>query len=300
MASQGLWINLLRLMFQSERPGFLQINGKPMTTLQIAKRTGFDRRSIEKKLAVLIANKVCSVDENGVLYSRRMVREIEARLKKNCNKDTSAPQDRSKVDANTQQTGCNSATSLQKKIPENRQKTQNPLYTDTDTDTDIEEEKKERLKKKDFSSAEDTIPPDPAPGKTKKPKSDPRGTLLPKDWQPDAEDRDYAIKLGLNPQITALKFFNHWTGEATGAKARKVSWKKSWQNWCLRAVEFSQGRNSYTPPMSNRERIGQKLDEMGKIIHLHQRAGQAQNTPNTQAYDPFENDEETLRLAFGE
>lgn len=51
MASQGLWINLLRLMFHSEKPGYLQINGKPMTALHIAKCTGFDRRSIEKKLA---------------------------------------------------------------------------------------------------------------------------------------------------------------------------------------------------------------------------------------------------------
>ena len=224
MASQGLWINLLRLMFQSERPGFLQINGKPMTTLQIAKRTGFDRRSIEKKLAVLIANKVCSVDENGVLYSRRMVREIEARLKKNCNKDTSAPQDRSKVDANTQQTGCNSAASLQKEISENRQKTQNPLYTDTDTD--IEEEKKEILKKKDFSSAEDTTPPDPAPGKTTKAKSDPRGTRLAEDWQPAPSERDYAFSLGLNPDEVAMEFCDYWLAEG-GQKARKVDLVKN-------------------------------------------------------------------------
>lgn len=91
MASQGLWINLLRLMFHSEKPGYLQINGKPMTALHIAKCTGFDRRSIEKKLAVLIENNVCSVnvcsvDENGILFSHRIVREVQTRLKKTSKK----------------------------------------------------------------------------------------------------------------------------------------------------------------------------------------------------------------------
>ena len=265
-----IWFEMIILMTKTERYGYLQINGKAMTVTQIATYANVQKYQVVRALKELEDKCVFSKDEQGIIFCRRMIREIH--------------------ESNATDYATDHATKNQGKPPKAefglarayayKYNKYNIIYN---YNNNSKLEKKEILKKKKKTS-------NPSP----------RGTLLPKDWQPDAEDRDYAIKLGLNPQITALKFFNHWTGEATGAKARKVSWKKTWQNWCLRAVEFSQGRNSYTPPMSNRERIGQKLDEMGKIIHLRQRAGQAQNTPNTQAYDPFENDEETLRLAFGE
>lgn len=125
MAAQGLWINLLRLMFNSERQGYLQIDGHPMTPLQIAKRTGFDRRTIQKQLAILIENRVCSVDENGVVYSRRMVRENAERQSR---MDAAKLQAGCEPAADTLQ-GCSKvAASLQNEIAENRQKTENPLY----------------------------------------------------------------------------------------------------------------------------------------------------------------------------
>ncbi len=218
MASQGLWINLLRLMFHSEKPGFLQINGKPMTALQIAKRTGFDRRSIEKKLAVLIENKVCSVDDRGVLYSRRMVREIEARVKQNRKEDASQSQDRSNRVANTQPTRSKSAASLQKEIPEIRQKTQNPLYTEADTEPDIEEEREER------------IPPNPPLAN--------QGNVVALD------DRSRLFKIG-------VRLLVEMTGKPDAACRGLIGkWLKQCGNeagWLLQTLEKANARKPYNP-----------------------------------------------------
>jgi biotin operon repressor len=58
-----------------------------------------------------------------------------------------------------------------------------------------------------------------------------RGTRLPKDWRPDAECREFAVGLGLDPDRVAERFGDHWIA-VPGSKAIKLDWPATWRNWC--------------------------------------------------------------------
>lgn len=119
LATKGLWMDLLSLMFSSERQGYLQANNKPMSLLYLSKKTGVDKRTIEKKLKVLIENNVCSVDENGIVFSRRMARET-------CKSPVSVQDTSSKNTVSVQEGSRKVPVNLQEKNAENSQK-QEPL-----------------------------------------------------------------------------------------------------------------------------------------------------------------------------
>jgi hypothetical protein len=58
-----------------------------------------------------------------------------------------------------------------------------------------------------------------------------RGTRLPDDWKPTAEDRAFASDLGLDPDVTADEFRDYWTA-LPGARGRKLNWSKTFKNRC--------------------------------------------------------------------
>lgn len=152
VAAQGLWINLLRVMFNNERQGYLQINNKPMTPTQIAKITGFDSRTITNQLKVLIKNNVCSVDENGIVFSRRMVRESKAKSDK-----VAATMQRVSNDhaATTQRVRSENVTCMQEEIAENSQK-QDPLNKNRIDKNRIDKNKKESNPQTPLNSEQQT------------------------------------------------------------------------------------------------------------------------------------------------
>jgi uncharacterized protein YdaU (DUF1376 family) len=69
--------------------------------------------------------------------------------------------------------------------------------------------------------------------------AEPRGSRIPDDWTLDAEGLAYAVKEGL-PEATARreaeKFRDFWRN-VPGAKARKISWKLTWETWVRTAAE---------------------------------------------------------------
>jgi hypothetical protein len=95
-AARGLWIDLLSLMAESIPRGFLLIEGKAPTPLQIARLLSAPDREVKKLLEELAMNKVFSITgremstdvrrlipanmPDGVIMSPRMVRE-EAKRK---------------------------------------------------------------------------------------------------------------------------------------------------------------------------------------------------------------------------
>jgi hypothetical protein len=82
MAARGLWIDLMCLMHASERYGHLEVAGKPMTVEQIARLLGEQSKDVKRWLAELVDNQVCSTTAEGVIYSRRMVRDEVVREKR--------------------------------------------------------------------------------------------------------------------------------------------------------------------------------------------------------------------------
>lgn len=70
-----------------------------------------------------------------------------------------------------------------------------------------------------------------------------RGTRLPDDFDMPQEWKGWARLRGILPTLIdeeAESFTRYWQAEA-GAKARKVNWEKTWQNWIVRAAR--QGRH---------------------------------------------------------
>ncbi len=79
MAARGLWIDLMCLMHSSDRYGHLELAGKPMSVDQVSRLLGEQARDVKRWMAELIDNGVCSVTDDGVMFSRRMVRDEHIR-----------------------------------------------------------------------------------------------------------------------------------------------------------------------------------------------------------------------------
>ena len=75
LTARGLWIELLALMHQSDPYGHLLIRGKPPTDEQLALLTATRQESIRTCLSELEQAGVFSRNDDGVIYSRRMVRD---------------------------------------------------------------------------------------------------------------------------------------------------------------------------------------------------------------------------------
>ncbi len=108
----------------------------------------------------------------------------------------------------------------------------------------------------------------PQPLKTKPAK---RGSRLPDDWQLPDDWRDWTA---VNCPATtperinreALIFSNFWQAKP-GAQACKLDWKKTWQNWCLKAFATAPTRpNSGGVFLSAAERQLERSRESRAII----------------------------------
>lgn len=80
-AAQGLWINLICLMWKSERRGYLYHNGRPLTLPLTCALIGYQEINAKPLFDELETNKVFSREEDGTIYSRKIVRLLESRDK---------------------------------------------------------------------------------------------------------------------------------------------------------------------------------------------------------------------------
>lgn len=79
VAARGLWVDLLCIAHECEPYGHLMVNGRAMTPAHIARHTGLTERECAKLIAELDSAGVLSRTDDGVIYSRRMVRDEERR-----------------------------------------------------------------------------------------------------------------------------------------------------------------------------------------------------------------------------
>lgn len=79
LAAQGLWLRMLFLMHDSERYGYLVVNGSPMTSGSIARRCGCTPDEYEALLAELDSAGVPRRTKEGTIYNKRMVDDARER-----------------------------------------------------------------------------------------------------------------------------------------------------------------------------------------------------------------------------
>src|SRR5437868_11970261 len=74
-AARGLWLECLCLMHEAEPYGYLLVNGKPVTEAQLAALTGVAAPELAELITELDAAGVFSRTAEGVITSRRMIRD---------------------------------------------------------------------------------------------------------------------------------------------------------------------------------------------------------------------------------
>jgi hypothetical protein len=74
-AARGLWVDILSLMHESEQYGYLLVAGKSPSVKNLSMLLGGDAKEISRLLGELSDFGVYSVTDQGVIYSRRMVRD---------------------------------------------------------------------------------------------------------------------------------------------------------------------------------------------------------------------------------
>jgi hypothetical protein len=208
LLARGLWVEILALCHESERYGRLLVNGKAPTERQLAVQVGATIDEVRDGLAELESEGVFSRDRDGIIYSRRMIRD---------EKKAETAKKRGKLGGNP--------TLL--KITGN----QTPLKLED--------------KREDKAGVKPHMPEAREKGLDK---SSPKKTALPDDWKPDqfgegTESR--AIIDGWSPdelrrQIEAFKA--HHT--ANGSKFSK--WQAAWSTWVINSRTFNRGRQQQT------------------------------------------------------
>lgn len=75
LAARGLWIELMCIAHEADQYGVLTVNGKPMSNAQIARMVGETPKALERLLTELEEAGVFSRNEEGAIFSRRMVKD---------------------------------------------------------------------------------------------------------------------------------------------------------------------------------------------------------------------------------
>lgn len=82
IGARGLWVELMATMHEGTPYGHLALDGEPLSDEEAASLAGIAVKEYTRLLAELERRKVFSRNEAGVIYSRRMVRDEDARNKR--------------------------------------------------------------------------------------------------------------------------------------------------------------------------------------------------------------------------
>lgn len=88
LAARGLWFDMICLMLESPRRGYLEhASGQPVTCDQLARMTGAEAGQVDLLLAELEDAAVFSRTPQGVIFSRRIIRDEKLRrIRAECGK----------------------------------------------------------------------------------------------------------------------------------------------------------------------------------------------------------------------
>ena len=81
-AARCLWFEILGLMWESTERGYLTLKGKPYPKEALGRCLGFATDLLDVLLNEMELFGVYSVDDRGALFSRRMVKDEDLRLKR--------------------------------------------------------------------------------------------------------------------------------------------------------------------------------------------------------------------------
>lgn len=217
LAARGLWIEMIALMHTSERYGFLLINGKAPSDRQLQRQTGAESlEEIGKLIAELEQESVFSRDPEGVIFSRKMVRDA-------------------KLFAKASNFGKRGARAKALKEKE-----------EIDTHKGGDEDGHEGAQEGTHRHREQNIDNPPISPKVKG-QAQGGKSELPDDWEPEpfgegTQSREIMAgwsRIDFERQLE--KFRSHH--QAAGSRFK--NWQKAWGTWVINSVEFGAPRGGY-------------------------------------------------------
>ncbi len=212
VAARGLWMDMLCIAHECEPYGHLTVNGKAMTVAQIGRHTGLTPKACKELLDELEQAGVSSRTEEGVIFSRRMVRDEVAR------------EQRAELG---RQHGARGAA-FGAMGGEHGKKGGRPRAENPGSEPPQKPPQKPPQNPLPSSSSSSSPSGERA-----------RGTRLPRDWSPDPDGLAFAEQQGLrNGKATAElgKFRDYWIAQP-GQKGLKTDWSATWRNWVRRTAE---------------------------------------------------------------
>lgn len=217
LAARGLWMDMLCIAHSGTPRGHVTINGAPVSARRLATLTGCTARECVKLLNELREAGVFSETSDGVIYSRRMVRDNDA------------------SEAGREAIGKRWQRAANPNTTPNRVDDSLPTTLEAEADTEAES-KKERPPQTSFEPPQ----PDASPSA---PPTTPRrvGCRIPDDWTP--ADPDFAAQHGVDHGAALAEFRDYWRGVA-GKAGVKLDWEATWRNQ-VRHVAAKPKRQGY-------------------------------------------------------
>lgn len=193
LAARGLWIELLCIAHESEDYGHLSINGRPMTNAQLARMVGESPKAFDKLLQELEDAAVFSRKDDGVIYSRRMVKDEHIR----------------NVRASAGKQGGN-PNLLKQKVKQTGEQNPTPSSSSSSSDTTP------------VGVVSDAHGAKPADTRFA-PEPDPRRKPMTADWQPASEFAFRLLAAGPPPTPEELdRFRSYWIGKGINTESNWI------------------------------------------------------------------------------
>ena len=203
-AARSLWLDCVGLM-QQEGTWRLEIDGRPMTTKELAKAFGDNPRTTKKLMNELAKNGVSSVSQQLFTYSRRLKRDAKTTEMSILNGRKGG--NPALLKRKTEDLGVNPGVKSRARVPEPEPE---------------KEKKKEKTSKKKTGSrlADDWTLPDDY-------------------WRWALEQGLTDDQVRLEADV----FRDYWCGLAPGPKSRKLDWLATWRNHIRRDMNNRNKKN---------------------------------------------------------
>jgi hypothetical protein len=247
---RGVWFEILCLMHQSEERGRLVLNGRPMSDEALSRALGLPVDELTATLERLLDYGVATRDDDGALVNRRMLRdEAVRRMRAEAGRRGGHKEpvniDIIEEEADDEQfdesVACNGEANHQAKRKQTIK--QNASKTQANTQANFKQTIKQNRPPSSSSSSSSLNSLSYSEREARSHGREPphRGTRIPEHFTVDDSMREWAAARCpmVDIETETEKFVNYWSAKA-GRDARKTDWRRTWQNWMLRAEEFRQ------------------------------------------------------------
>lgn len=218
LAARGLWVEMLAIMHRSERYGYLLINGKPPNERSLAVQAGATIDEVKQGMAELEHEGVFSRDSDGLIFSRRMIRDDEKHRKA----------------SNFGKRGVRAKA--------RKDKEEKPTL-EGKHEGGLEGAHEGTHQLRDQRPDNPPVSPSLRVAKAKR--------LLPDDWEPEEFGPGTQCRGIVDgwSQIDLQRQINRFKAHHGSLGSRFVNWQRAWETWVLNSLDFDRsGRGRRDPP----------------------------------------------------